>query len=472
MVRTTPNLEQLVISVNIDFMINISDIRSAGLRAGSFDWRADGSMASKEHLTAVEAARELGVSAATLYAYVSRGLVRSEPSADARRARLYRREDIEHLKSRKEARRNPIQAAERNLSWGLPVLESTLTLISEGRLYYRGLEATELAATRSVEDVAALIWEEEFRQDYKDRFLRAALSLRDCAALRVEPGELSALERFRAILPLAEREDPAAFNFDPAALVNTAMRIVVLLTRAGAPRTRWQGGMARTLQAAWSPNDRAVEEMIRAALILLVDHELAVSSFTARCVASAGSTLYAVIEAGLCALRGIKHGGATERAEEFLREAASARSIHDLISSRLRRGEPIPGFGHQLYPEGDPRARFLLEMVSLRYARSPAIGLARSIMKEARRVSERMLPNVDFAGALLARSLGLPPGSAVTIFALGRTIGWIGHALEQYRLDRLIRPRARYVGPPPPGSIGIKPQKAGVTLARRAVQLV
>ncbi len=406
-------------------------------------------MTLRERLTAAEAARELGVSAATLYAYVSRGLVRSEPGADARRTRLYRREDIELLKRRKQARRDPLQAAEGNLSWGLPVLESALTLISNGRLYYRGLDAAELAASRSVEEVAALMWEGEVNANYPTMFAQAAARVKDCAALRARLPELTPLERFRAILALAERDDAGAFNFDSAALVQTGARIVAMLTLAAAPGARWDGGLAHTLRSAWTPHNPAAEPIVRAALIMLVDHELAVSSFTARCVASAGSTLYAVVEAGLCALRGVKHGGATERAEHFLREAAAARSVHELIAERLRRGEPIPGFGHQLYPDGDPRARFLLEMLARRCAGSPALALARSIMNQARRVSDRMLPNVDFAGAVLARTLRLPPGSAVAIFALGRTIGWIGHAIEQYRIDRLIRPRARYVGPPP-----------------------
>ena len=115
----------------------------------------------------------------------------------------------------------------------------------------------------------------------------------------------------------------------------------------------------------------------------------------------------------------------------------------------MRRGEQIPGFGHHLYPAGDPRARLLIQLLSRRYPDSPNIALARAIIKQARRISDQMLPNIDFAGALLARTLELPAHIAVAIFALGRTIGWIGHALEQYQIDRLIRPRARYVGPPP-----------------------
>ncbi len=405
-------------------------------------------MALKEHLTAGEAAAQLGVSPATLYAYVSRGLIRSEASPGARRQRLYRREDIEMLNYRKEARRNPTQAAERGLSWGLPVLESGLTLISDGRLYYRGLDATHLAATRSVEEVASLMWMGEIAPGCAELFQKAAASVAGSAALRIKLPELAPIERFQVILPLAEREDPGAYDFSPGTLLETGARIVTLLAAIVAPSNKSAGGVAR-LQSAWLPRDPGAQAVLSAALILLIDHELAVSSFTARCVASASSTLYAVVAAGLCALRGVKHGGATERAEQFLREAASARKIRDVVASRLRRGELIPGFGHPLYPAGDPRARALLELLTRRYPHSPAISLARSIMKEVRRVSDAMLPNIDLAVALMARTLRLPEGSAITMFALGRTIGWIGHALEQYRIDRLIRPRARYVGPAP-----------------------
>jgi citrate synthase len=405
-------------------------------------------MPAKEHLTAAEAARELGVSVPTLYAYVSRGLIRSEPGAGASRARRYRGEDIELLKSRKQARHNPLDAAERNLSWGLPVLESALTLISDGNLYYRGLSAIELAASRTVEDVASLMWEGEFRPDYAELFAKAAFEVKNSSAGRLKLPDLAPLERFRAILPVAECEDLTAYDFSHQSLVRTGMRILALLTRTAAGG-RWRDGVAQSLASAWAPNDNGAASVISMALILLIDHELAVSSFTARCAASAASPLYAVVEAGLCALRGLKHGGATERTDDFLREAAAAPNLGDFIARRMRRGEPMPGFGHNLYPAGDPRARLILETLGRRYPDCAQVTLARAIVKQASRISDQMLPNIDFAGAMLARTLALPPHSAVAIFALGRTIGWIGHAIEQYRIDRLIRPRARYVGAPP-----------------------
>jgi citrate synthase len=118
--------------------------------------------------------------------------------------------------------------------------------------------------------------------------------------------------------------------------------------------------------------------------------------------------------------------------------------------SRLKRGEPIPGFGHPLYPDGDPRARALLQRLRESSPRSPALALANAASKAAFELLGEY-PTIDFALAILTRALHLPPGSALTLFALGRTAGWIGHALEQYRTGELIRPRARYIGEPPAG---------------------
>jgi citrate synthase len=175
---------------------------------------------------------------------------------------------------------------------------------------------------------------------------------------------------------------------------------------------------------------------------------LNVSSFTARCVASAGATPYAVVVAGLAALGGVKHGGNTERVEAFLAEADTAGDARSAIASRLRRGEVVPGFGHQLYPEGDPRGEALLAAVAAAYPDSAASKLAGETAEAASELMDER-PNVDFALAILARALGLPPGGALMLFALGRTVGWVGHAIEQYETDKIIRPRARYVGEQP-----------------------
>jgi citrate synthase len=199
------------------------------------------------------------------------------------------------------------------------------------------------------------------------------------------------------------------------------------------------------LQKRWVPRDCGAASILSAALILCADHELNVSSFTARCVASTAATPYDVVMAGLAALKGGKHGGATARVDAFLREIGSVKNARRVIADRLRRAERLPGFGQPLYPQGDPRARTLLELRAKTYSRTRAMELASAIAAEVHRVTGQH-PNLDFGLTTVAWVLNLPAGSPLALFALGRTVGWIGHAIEQYEVDGLIRPRARYVG--------------------------
>ena len=184
---------------------------------------------------------------------------------------------------------------------------------------------------------------------------------------------------------------------------------------------------------------------MRAALILCADHELNVSSFTARCVASAGSNPYAVVIAGLSALEGTRHGGVSARVESLLASLRRTRDLRGAVAARLRRGETIDGFGHPLYPDGDPRALMLIAQLRRHYARSAELTFVLDFAGAAgAAIGDR--PNLDFALAAVARVLRLPAASPLVLFAIGRTIGWIGHAIEQYETGQLIRPRARYTG--------------------------
>ena len=406
-------------------------------------------MAKDHYLTAQEAAEELGVSAATLYAYVSRGLVRSEPTDGKKRVHRYHREDVQRLKERKEVRRNPAKLAEQALHWGVPVLESSITLIADGHLYYRGHDVLTLAATRPVEDVAALIWLGDLEAAVPSLFDAADRKIPPrCLAVRQHLSDLPPTELFQAVLPVAAAEDVAACDLRPAAVAQTGARILRLLTLVAAGREGSDTDIAHTLQAGWAPDDPSAVQLLHTALILCADHELHVSAFTARCVASAGSTPYAVVMAGLAALQGVKHGMYIEQVEPFLREVGTPQRAQVTIANRLKRGEQLPGFGHRLYPQGDPRGKALLELMAKVYPDSPATALAHAVTEQARHVIGEY-PTIDFALAVLARVLHLPSSVALALFALGRTIGWIGHAIEQYQLDQLIRPRARYVGPAP-----------------------
>lgn len=408
-------------------------------------------MSRSAYLTAQEAAVKLGVKLPTLYSYVSRGLIRSETSGKSTRERLYSAEDVERIKERQEQHRDPHKIIAKSLDWGAPLLDSSLTLISDGKLYYRGYDAEVLAASHTIEEVAGLLWEDDLKawssrpsrsskrstQDAKQSFVALA---------RTYP----LIEAFQMSLLMAAAQDPTAYDLRTTAVQQTARKIVQLLTSVAAGRAVGDS-IAQTLAQNWLPSQQAAgARLLNAALILLADHEFNVSSFTARCVASASATPYQVVVAGLAALQGAKHGGIINRVEALLDEISKPGDAHRVLARRLKHGEHIPGFGHKLYPEGDPRAPVLLDRMANEFPRSKGLSLSNAIIREAEDLIGEA-PTSDFALAVLTRLLNLPEGYGLGIFALGRTIGWLAHAIEQYESDRLIRPRARYTGPMPRG---------------------
>ncbi|MBX3013003.1 MAG: citrate synthase family protein [Caldilineaceae bacterium] len=397
-------------------------------------------MTNKHYLSADEVITALGITKATLYSYVSRGLIRSEETGGKSRERRYRTEDVNTLRQRRERRRNPAQAAATALHFGDPVLESAITLIADGQCYYRGYRAVELAQHRHFEEVATLLWTGDF-VDPQLFQAESALSLPPEIGMRLAEHSTVA-ETFQQILLSAATADLAAYHYEATAVMRTGVRILHLMTGAVTGRQP-TGRIAERLQQAWSPQAPEVAALLDSILILCADHELNISSFTARCVASAGSTPYAAVIAALAALQGYKHGGASERVTAFLEAAAAdpQRAVRDY----LRRGETVPGFGHPLYPAGDPRGQLLLELAHRVRPHAPILAVATAVTETAGHIMQ-LSPNIDFGLAVLAQTLALPPHAAFVLFALGRTAGWIGHIVEQYALNQIIRPRSRYVG--------------------------
>lgn len=404
-------------------------------------------MAEGDYFSAKEAAAALGISLQTLYAYVSRGLVQSEAGMGQSRARRYRRADVDALLARKSLRQNPAQAAESALHFGSPVLASAMTLIEDGRFYYRGHDAVHLAQTASFEAVASLLWRDVLAEaDLFPPELPASLQQR---MAEVQPilASLPLFERFQVLLPLLAGQDLAAFDLAETAAAQTGARLLHLLTWA-ATGQQPHADLAAVLQQAWTPQKLAVRPLLNTALILCADHELNVSAFAARVVASAQANPYAVVQAGLAALQGARHGGHTERVGALLHEVHSVAEVRPAVAARLRRGESIPGFGHPLYPHGDPRGKLLLDLIEAEFVGETAVAILqefRQTMVEA----TGQWPTIDFGLAALALAAKLPVGASLALFALGRTAGWLGQAIEQYQQDQLIRPRARYVGKRP-----------------------
>ncbi|HUQ84347.1 MAG TPA: citrate/2-methylcitrate synthase, partial [Gemmatimonadaceae bacterium] len=275
------------------------------------------------------------------------------------RERRYHRDDVERLTERKAARRDPSKAAARGLRWGEPVMESGITLIHGGTYYYRGHDAIELARTWLLEDVAALLWSADTDERSRLFAQRSVIDARTIAQLmRLAP---EVLPRVQAALPIAAASDVAAYDLRPAAVRTTGARILRLMTALIAGRDSQQP-VHRVLQEVWAAKRPAVADVIRAALVLCADHELNVSAFTARCAASAGASPYDVVSAAMAAFRGYKHGGASGRVQSIVRHADTPREARATLVAMLRQGERVAGFGHPLYPAGDPRAAALLAL--------------------------------------------------------------------------------------------------------------
>src|SRR5919112_3001114 len=207
----------------------------------------------ERYLSAGRAAEELGVSVATLYAYVSRGMVRSEAVGGRKRNRRYRAEDVRRLKERKERRRDPDGVVEGALSCGTPVMESGITLIEDGRVYYRGREVGDLASHKSIEQVAALLWtgDETLAEDlfvFEDK----PPSERTGAVLRTV-SRMTPVEVFQVLLPLAAAEDPAAYDLRPEAVARTGARILRLMVAAASGEPGL--GLADALRLGWAPDE-------------------------------------------------------------------------------------------------------------------------------------------------------------------------------------------------------------------------
>ncbi len=393
-----------------------------------------------EWISSAEAARQLGVSAATLYAYVSRGLLRSEATT-GKRERRYRADDVSRLKRRRDVGRKAESIAANALDFGTPVLESSLTLIEHGRLYYRGHDATRLARSSSLEQIAHLLWECDDRPFSVTNLPPMSTALRSAWAATPT---LSTVDRCLVLLPAAARWDHPSWVEDRTSMLETGVRILRLLTAAVTGEPLSPLPVHEQLAAAWHvPADRA--PLIRAALVLSADHEFNASAFAARVVASTGANLYGSTVAGLAAINGPRHGGLTRQVARLL---ADLRTSTDIEAELAQHGDRLPGFGHQLYPDGDVRAATLLEMLREFLPRSPELAFAERVAVAGERLTNRK-PNVDFTTVVIEKALGLPKDSALAMFLLGRTVGWIAHALEQAAHGALIRPRARYTGPRP-----------------------
>ena len=389
------------------------------------------------YLNAREAAAELAISPATLYAYVSRGLVRSEPGQTSR-SRRYRAEDVRALKNR----RAPIVEGQGLRAADLPVLDTAVATITETGPIYRGVNAVSLAEQATLEQAATLLWDARG----SNPFVKSNMPIVSPAMHKVLEAarDAPAVDRAVAVLALAAAADPRAYNSAPEGRAATGARIMRLVVAAILGTEPSAELLHKQIAKAWAPKHKHAEDLIRRALVLLADHELNPSTFTVRCAASTWISLYDAIIAGLVALKGPRHGGAGPLASKLV-DTLVEGDIEQIVRERVAQGERFAGFGHPIYKNGDARA------VSLLAELTEAGADKRLSMEVPQRIGEAIgvTVNIDYALAVMRRTLGMPKGSETAFFAISRTAGWIAHASEQLASGSLIRPRARYTGPAP-----------------------
>ena len=403
-----------------------------------------------EWLGAEEAARRLGVKTATLYAYVSRGILRRRRAADGRS--VFDPAEIERL-ARRGRPRGPRPSSEL-------IVESSITSLADDRPHYRGRDAVELAASWEFERVARWLWTGTAVGDgHRDTDDASAggppwrASAEAVAAGRAAqsglPDDVLPLERLQVITPALAATDPLRLNLDPSTLVLIGQSIIAGMVDCLPGESSGDGIAARLwnklIPGSATPTPMLVDAL-RAALVLLADHELAASTLAARVAASVRADPYGVVSTGLGVVGGPLHGGASLSAEAMLAEANGAAEAHHAVGRRLRRGDRIPGLGHTVYKSTDGRATALMDRIRAAAPDHPRLAVAEAVLAES---SRRRLPgpNVEFALAVLVSVAGMVTGAGEAIFAIARTAGWLAHAMEEYAHATPMRLRAVYIGP-------------------------
>lgn len=410
-----------------------------------------------ELLTAVEAMAFLGVKKQTLYAYVSRGMIRTAKTLRSS-SYLYFREDIESLAIKGRRKGNQPNPAERALKWGgAPVLQSSITRLTNEGPSYRGKLAVNLVRENSSFERCAEylwfskwpasepMWSEPGRTSEFDSFARSIENLALHCSFRT--ALVLTVEGYRASLPeqsVTKRENSLELARALLKVMTWTFGLLLEIPRFVYPGKQHSVAEAILICAGCVPTADAVKA-INSCLVLCADHELATATFVARISSSAGADLISCISSALSSSAGMLAGVDCDACEAALLKPGGVSRYVSRIAVALSKKQMLPGFNHPAYPAGDPRGLLLMEIANT-LASDPTrkSDFAQKIGKAKSELG--LAPTVAAGLSAVTNALGMPRGSAGALMALSRTAGWIAHILEQQKNEYLIRPRSRYVG--------------------------
>lgn len=414
-----------------------------------------------EYLSARRTTELLDIKLQTLYAYVSRGLIRSVRQP-GKKAHVYLRTDVERVAARALARSGHGPAAAEAMNHGPAIIPTSITEISDRGPSYRGRLATDMAAgAASFESVAELLWTGVWNPD--SPCWKIAPPPRDLTAmvdsLGHAPHSEQLLEVFALVtLHMGLRHQTPSRRLHEADIFRDARQIIGTLVGccglASAQRRhvamrhgeRISDGLLRALGGG---ADEASRDAFSMMLVLLADHELSPGTLSARVAASGGATLHGCIASALCASSGVNVAQVFDHVHDFLASASSKAGLLKQAALRRQRGAAVPGFTHPLYPRGDPRAEMLLAFIRARMPTRPLLAVCDFVAEVERDTGLHVRHEVPMVA--LTRAMGLSRKAASAIFLLSRTAGWIAHIQEQRLAGQLLRPRAKFVSPPVAG---------------------
>jgi len=401
-----------------------------------------------DRLTTAAAAARLGVKRETLYAYVSRGLLHRVVAEDGRSS-LFDAGEIEELASRRTGRtKREVRAA----------VSTSLSRVADDGLWIRGQSLAELASRGlDYEVVADLLWDSPKGEDWtgSQEPVHSGLVHSEPADSSRQPmiaGDAPLLDHLRVAVALASAGDPLRHDRSPKAVRASGRVLINRMAESLPERSRSAAGGHRLADRVWSrlarrKGQRAERDALNMAMVLLIDHGLAPSTYAARVAASVRCDPYSVALTGLGVVGGPLHGASSASVHRMLEAAAGPSGAAAAVGEVIKNLDSPPGFGHSVYSVQDHRYGPLMAALMSAWGRDPRL----SVIQETRDViSSRTdaLANVDLALGSLTYLAGMHADAGEVIFAISRTAGWLAHAMEEYDEQPLrFRPRASYIGP-------------------------